>query len=84
MILHLALAMNGNPLELADRIKALGRVSHLETKTRKWVWEIVTCRRNFTSFPPWILEALGGNTISGDNNSSVTAAPLFDAKPAAV
>ena len=83
MILHLALAMEVNLmevnlLELKKRMKALGRVSALETKTRKWVWEIVTCRRKLRSFPPWILEVMTETRAGDESDSDCDDPSLFD------
>ena len=85
MILHLALAMHcrANLLTLKDRMKALGGVSALETKTREWVREVVTCRRRFESFPPWILEVMAGTTAGEESDSDSDDPSLFEAKPMA-
>lgn len=80
MILHLVLAMQGNPHKFKDRIMALGQVDALETKTHKWVWEIVTCMRKFISFLPWILEVMAGSTDGEETGLDSDNSSLFDAK----
>ena len=85
MILHLALAMHCPPnlLTLKDTMKALGSVSALETKTREWVREVVTCGRRLASFPPWILEVMARTTASEESGSDSDDPSLFEAKPMA-